>query len=639
MNNLQAGWVSLWRKWTSWRRPVRRGARVTPRLEPLEARTLLAGEFTDVGTAGLAGAKFSSMAWGDYDNDGDLDALTSGLQDGVGGVTKVYQNDGNGAFTDINAGLTGVYGGKATWGDYDRDGKLDILAVGLGTAKVYHNAGNGTFTDINAGLTGVSIASGAFGDYDNDGDLDILMSGRATNSAIVTKLYRNDGSSTFAEQNVGLTGVYASTVAWGDYDADGRLDILVSGLDSASSRATKIYHNEGNGTFAAINANLPGVSTSAVAWGDYDNDGDLDLALAGHDGSARISRIYRNDGFGSFTDIVAGLDGVSYASVAWGDADNDGDLDLLLTGTGFAGAVSKVYRNDGSNTFVDSNAGLTPMDRGLAAWGDSDGDRDLDILQVGRVGGLSSVKAYRNNAVTANTAPAAPTGLTAAASSPTSLTFSWTAAVDLKTLSEGLSYNLRIGTTPGGSDVVSTMADATNGLRRVAGAGPIQRTNFTLQNVTPGATYYWSVQAIDPTFSGSAFAAEQTASTNTSPTIGGAVANQPVADNSTLAPFATMTIVDPDNQNLLAKVTILNGGVRGDFTPATTAGWTRTTAGNDIIYSRYYSPAPNIGATVQAAIRAFVFQPRMNAIKPNTTELTDFVVFINDGFASATNST
>ncbi|HET6423323.1 MAG TPA: fibronectin type III domain-containing protein, partial [Planctomycetaceae bacterium] len=276
---------------------------------------------------------------------------------------------------------------------------------------------------------------------------------------------------------------------------------------------------------------------------------------------------------------------------------------------------------------------------GLAAWGDSDGDRDLDILQVGRVGGLSSVKAYRNNAVTAKTAPAAPTGLTAAASSPTSLTFSWTAAVDSKTLSEGLSYNLRIGTTPGGSDVVSTMADATNGLRRVAGAGPIQRTNFTLQNVTPGATYYWSVQAIDPTFSGSAFAAEQTASTNTSPTIGGAVANQPVADNSTLAPFATMTIVDPDNQNLLAKVTILNGGVRGDFNPATTVGWTRTTAGNDIVYSRYYSPAPNIGATVQAAIRAFVFQPRMNAIKPNTTELTDFVVFINDGFASATNST
>jgi hypothetical protein len=126
---------------------------------------------------------------------------------------------------------------------------------------------------------------------------------------------------------------------------------------------------------------------------------------------------------------------------------------------------------------------------------------------------------------------------------------------------------------------------------------------------------------------------------NNPPVIGSLPANQAVNDNATIQPFAATTIADPDNQNMLAKVTILNGVVRGDFTPATTAGWTRTVTGNNIVYSRFYNPAPNIGATVQAAIRALVFQPRNNATKPNTTELTDISLFVNDGVANTTQTT
>lgn len=127
---------------------------------------------------------------------------------------------------------------------------------------------------------------------------------------------------------------------------------------------------------------------------------------------------------------------------------------------------------------------------------------------------------------------------------------------------------------------------------------------------------------------------------NFRPVIGGAVANQAVNDNATKAVFSTLTVTDPDTNPMSAAVTILNGVVRGDFIPATTIGWTRTVIGNNIRYARTYASAANIGATIQAAIRNFVFQPRSNAIKPNTTEATVFTVTVSDGIASpVSNST
>jgi len=101
---------------------------------------------------------------------------------------------------------------------------------------------------------------------------------------------------------------------------------------------------------------LTGAYRGAAAWGDYDNDGDLDLLLTGFMNPGLISKIYRNNG-GSFNDIGAGLPSVQNGAVAWGDYDNDGDLDLLLTGDTGSAPISKVYRNDGGS-FIDLNAAL-----------------------------------------------------------------------------------------------------------------------------------------------------------------------------------------------------------------------------------------------------------------------------------------
>ena len=388
-------------------------------LELLEARMVLAAQFADVGDLGLDGVYYGALAWGDYDNDGDLDVLITGYQSGEP-IARIYQNN-NGTFSDISAGLTGVRDGSVAWGDYDSDGDLDLLVTGRdidsnGIAQIYQNNG-GAFIDISAGLIGVSHSSVAWGDYDNDGDLDILIAGRGSDRIGIARIYQNNGG-TFTDILAGLPGVSYSSVAWGDYDNDGDLDILIAGEDNNARKIARIYQNT-DGTFTDISAGLTGVGGNSAAWGDYDNDGDLDILLAGvdnpiaeNDGNSLsrlqlyvdgITRIYQNNG-GTFSDVSADVADVGFGTAAWGDYDNDGDLDILLMGPGpFFKYVARVYQNNGGE-FSEIPVGLPHAD-GVAAWGDYDGDGDLDILHISRDPNrnyLAVARVFQNNGALAN---------------------------------------------------------------------------------------------------------------------------------------------------------------------------------------------------------------------------------------------
>ena len=241
--------------------------------------------------------------------------------------------------TDIS--IAGVSQGSVAWGDYDNDGYLDFILSGWSDSgpvtKIYHNNGDNTFTEqTGISIIGVFLGSVAWGDYDNDGYLDILITGTTTglSSDAISKIYRNDNGN-FTEIAIGLPGVYLSSVAWGDYDNDGYLEILFTGISESAERISKIYRNNGNGNFVEVpGTSFTGVCYGSAAWGDYDNDGYLDILLTGQTTSInRISKIYRNNGDGSFTEQTnILLKGVSYSSVAWADYNNDGYLDILLTG-------------------------------------------------------------------------------------------------------------------------------------------------------------------------------------------------------------------------------------------------------------------------------------------------------------------
>ena len=505
-------WVSVGRWLALGRSPKRRTSPLF--LFRFEDRLNPAGEFADLGSLGLPNVSYSSVAWGDYDNDGDLDVLLTG-DSSAGEIARVYRND-SGTFTDIGAGLPGVSRGPVAWGDFDNDGDLDVLITGRDSgntrfARVYRNDGTAGFTDVNAGLPGVDFGSVVWGDYDNDGDLDVLIAGRDSGYATITRVYRNDGTAGFTDINAGLPGVFFSAVAWGDYDNDGDLDILLTGIDNVDTRFARVYRNDGTAGFTDIGAGLPGVDSGSVAWGDYDNDGDLDILLTGRDsGNNRIARVYLNDGTAGFTVINAGLTGVYRGSAVWGDYDSDGDLDIVLTGRNNGSSrITRVYRNDGTAGFTDINAGLPGVEFGSVVLGDYDTDGDLDILLTGESSLGRIARVIRNDSQTPNTPPAAPTGLSVTVLSATSVRLSWTAATDTRTSTAGLSYNLRVGTTPGGTDITPPMALST-GQRTIVQRGPLQTTTWTLTGLPTGQQFYWSVQAVDTGFAGSTFATEGT---------------------------------------------------------------------------------------------------------------------------------
>ncbi|MCP4995115.1 MAG: VCBS repeat-containing protein, partial [Gammaproteobacteria bacterium] len=186
----------------------------------------------------------------------------------------------------------------------------------------------------------------------------------------------------------------------------------------------------------------------------------------------------------------------------------DGDLDILLTGYADSDAVSKVYQNN-AGIFSDISAGLTDVHNGSVAWGDYDNDGDLDILLTGYDGEFNrNLKVYQNNIGTPNTPPSAPTNLSSIWDS-NGLALSWDTGTDAETPTLGMSYNIRLGTTPGGSDIYSGHADAGTGYRRIAQLGGVQHNTSWTFKISGASEVFWSVQSVDGVFAGSPFAAEQ----------------------------------------------------------------------------------------------------------------------------------
>ena len=456
--------------------------------------------FTKIDT-GLPGVYGSAGAWGDYDNDGDLDAIFVGeyfTSVGTLGDTYIARNDGNDVFTVLDEGLSGYFLGLGlVWGDYDNDGDLDILAHALtgpksGACDIWRNDG-GDFNKINTGFQKLVYPFADWGDYDNDGDLDVLYTGFDWDWGNFTELWRNDGNDTFTKIISGLPDADFGAVAWGDYDNDGDLDILIANFFvPGSDRISDVFRNDGNDTFTRINAGLPNIVVKRITWGDYDNDGDLDLLT--------LDSVYRNNGDDSFTDINAGLavgDGIG----VWGDFDNNGYLDV------FKGSI--IYLNNGNGTFTSVNTGLPQVSAGTAVSGDYDNDGDLDIILTGGDFHSTSVtEIWRNDGgwdgFAPNTPPTAPTNLQHNENTGRYILF-WDPSFDYQTPVDGLSYNIWIGTSPDKMDILSPMADGTTGLRMIPAMGNTGPNPFFMfDGALPSDTaYYWKVQAVDTAFAGS----------------------------------------------------------------------------------------------------------------------------------------
>ena len=309
--------------------------------------------FTDV--AATVGVNNSGNgrgnAIGDFNNDGLTDIV-------IGNYSQsciLYRNDST-AFTNVTtaAGMNLTsWGGSINWFDYNADSRLDCYIGNDGIPThanyLFENNDLSTFTEVAASVglaDDLSTLSTATADYDNDGDLDIFI-GNQSGSPTGVLFQNNGGSFTNVSVASGLeTYSYTWGADWGDFDNDGDLDLYLAN----SNAGNQCFVNNGDGTFtesAAFLGIADPTSSFSCGWADFDNDGDLDLYVA--NGSSGVDKLYRNDG-GTFTDVAAtvGTNDMRHSnSTTWADFNNDGFLDLYLSNNG---SENRLYMSNAGNS-------------------------------------------------------------------------------------------------------------------------------------------------------------------------------------------------------------------------------------------------------------------------------------------------
>ena len=354
----------------------------------------------------------------DFDGDHLFDVLTSSWDPSA--PMRYWRNAGDGSFEDRSesAGLDGIRGGcNLVQADYDDDGDLDVYVLrggwffgyGAHPNSLLANDGTGQFRDLTfeAGLgeDRYPTQTAGWADYDNDGDLDLYVGNESTAQVDApSQLYANDGAGGFVDV-AGTAGVkndrFTKGVSWGDYDADGWMDLYVSNYQGEN----RLYHSEGGERFRDV-ARQKGVAQPLDSfptwWWDFDDDGRLDLFVGSYAGgiadvaasylgqsfAAELPKLYKQLPDGRFRDVASRRGLVRPAlpmGANYGDLDNDGRLDFYL-GTGwpmFDELMPNVmYANQGAR-FADVTVagGFGHLQKGHAiAFADLDGDGDQDVF-------------------------------------------------------------------------------------------------------------------------------------------------------------------------------------------------------------------------------------------------------------------
>ena len=321
------------------------------------------------------GAVSQSVALGDLDGDGDLDAFVANQYGSKAGCS-IWINDGRAAFTRHTGLVSTPDCSAVTLGDLDGDGDLDAWIsnrVSMAPDTVWFNDGNGGFTDSGQRLGQSVSMNTALGDIDGDGDLDAFVANSDWSPSGPNIVWLNDGNGrfTFSGQRLGTANSFG--LAMGDLDGDGDLDAWIANLGGPNT----IWLNDGNGIFTDSGQALGNAKSKSVALGDLDGDGDLDAWVANSSFGENPSHVWLNDGAGVFTDSGQALGPEALSrTVVLGDLDQDGDLDAFVACMGTK--PNMVWLNDGAAVFTDSGQTIGENNTYGAALGDLNGDGRLD---------------------------------------------------------------------------------------------------------------------------------------------------------------------------------------------------------------------------------------------------------------------
>lgn len=501
-------------------------------------------------------------------------------------------------------------------GDIDRDGKVDILINNFDlTNKLSLITSNNTIIPVGDGLF---KSKTKIIDINNDGKLDIVILGLSSNLTGIPKLwiYEYDKSTTppsFKKTDASsqIASLSNSSFDFGDIDKDQDVDLVITGFSAVDGLKSIIYENTtvlGDAfTLKATDNNIVAIKDGTTDLIDFDGDGDLDVVQTGTSSTGDVFEINinkLNEGIKEWTRFSSGLTPMRNSKLDIGDFNGDGYNDLLYSGItgGGTGQVTKLSEyNKDTQRYVDSAFDVSDFLTAEVEFVDLDGDNDLDFVIVGTnknwnattnptvdryvfrtyinvrndsakvlaskangktsnglktLSGSTSISSYIVNA--APSVPILPNNATTIASSlatkagtyPVELT--WNKSTDDHTPSSGLTYAIKIGTSPGGEEVMSSYSN-TDGTRKVSIKGNTEH-NTKWKLSLPAGQYYWSVQAIDAAYSGSAFTEPQRFVLSTT---GVSLNNSPIAnpDQITVVKGGMVTKLNSNATSVLANDT------------------------------------------------------------------------------------
>ena len=454
-------------------------------------------------------------------------------------------------------------------GDITGDGVVDLVMNTFNSKNYFNYLPNGSRNgEISLG-DGLFKSKARIIDMNNDGQAEIVLLGMSTNTLSgLPKLwiYEYDKSTnppTFKKTDASaqIAPLANASFDLGDIDKDQDIDLIISGFSASDGLKCIIYENitelAGNFTLKATDNNLVAITNGTTDFIDFDGDGDLDAVFTGTSVNTDIFEIYinrLNENITNWARFSSGLMPMRQSKIDLGDFNGDGYCDLLYSGItgGGAGNVTKLSEySPATGAYIDSAFDVTDIQNAEVKFGDIDGDQDLDFVIVGKNKNYNINDPYSSNnnkfifrtylnvrndsaevlasktgkhsntkktfssktaVYTVNDAPSipilpsAPLKVLNNVSSKVGtypVELSWLAASDDHTPSDGLTYAVKIGTTPGSENIMGANSNV-SGIRKVSGKGNVEH-NKKWRLSLPVGIYYWSVQAIDASYSGSEF--------------------------------------------------------------------------------------------------------------------------------------
>nr|WP_320120389.1 FG-GAP-like repeat-containing protein [uncultured Marinifilum sp.] len=440
----------------------------------------------------------SKCACGDINRDGLQDIVIMGEQVDKN-VSGIYINQNTHFSQMIIPEMTALSNGSISLADFNNDNFLDLFYTGSDKegnkySLLFKNINGNSFSKITTSFEQVNLSSHAWFDFNSDGFLDLILSGLNINNKAITKIYLNNKNENFTLYESNLANIYSSAIKPIDYNKDGWTDLLLTGKSEGAKRVCFLYKNENGNTLKKI-IELDGLSNGDSEWGDINNDGFPDLVTAGYNGENYQSKIYtNNNGTLEFSqNLSIPLGG---CELEWIDFDGDEDLDLLsIGGINNTSPKTVLYVNH-NGIFSNSNIEFENVFSGCLAIADFNNDKKTDIFISGtQIPQGPTSTFYLNNQSFIYEKPTPPTSLNSSINYP-NVVLSWNKGSDNIATPNSLQYRLKVGSAENNSNFYPFYSNLETNENLLTLGNNILNNRIELLNL-PEGKYYWAVQSID----------------------------------------------------------------------------------------------------------------------------------------------